>query len=93
MVLAEHEEQPGQAETAAGLRYPDAQSMNRDHDLMHSLLAHWLGLPASPTLIQVADGQFGSDIAAAEEAAVLAVQRFANLAGVDLQAVAARAGA
>lgn len=92
-VLAEHAEQPGQSETALDLHYPDARSMNRDHDVLHTLLAYWLGLPASPTLVQVADGNFGSDLARAEEAAVLALARFANLAGVDLQSVAVRAGA
>lgn len=83
MAHANHEAQPGQTERAAELDYPSAEAMNREHDLAHSLLAHWLGLDYSPTLHAVANGQ-RSAIWEAEESAVLALQRFARAAGVDL---------
>lgn len=63
--------------------------MNREHDLTHSLLARALGLPHSPTLHDVAHGRAASDLHAIEEEAVLALQRFARAAGVDLVATAA----
>jgi len=87
-VHAHHAEQPGQAETAKGLGYRDATAMNRDHDLTHSLLAYWLGLPCSPTLRDVASGAPATEIHYLEEAAVLAIQRFANATGVSLLEVA-----
>lgn len=57
--------------------------MSRAHEVTHSLLAHWLGLPESPTMRGVADGSYWPEWEA-EEAAVLGVQRFARMAGVDL---------
>jgi len=86
-LTAVHDEQPGQAERAAQLGYATAEDMNREHDLAHSLLAHWLGLDYSPTLFAVAHGQT-SPLWEAEESAVLAIQRFARAAGVDLLSVA-----
>lgn len=86
--LAEHREQPGQRELAASLGYASAVAMNIRHDLCHSLLAVFLGLPHSPTLRGVADGNFWPHHKL-EEAAVLAVQAFANAAGVDLLKAAA----
>lgn len=82
-VYADHAEQPGQAALAADLGYPSAEAMNRDHDMAHSLLASWLGLPCSPTLQGVASGKFYKHHRL-EEAAVLAIQRFARAAGIDL---------
>jgi hypothetical protein len=87
-VHALHAEQPGQAETAKGLGYPDAEAMNRDHDLAHSLLCYWLGLPCSPTLRDVATGTPAHEIHYLEEAAVMALCRFANATGVSLVEVA-----
>jgi hypothetical protein len=85
-VLADIDEQPGQAETAAahGLT---VKEMNLTHDLTHSLLAKWLGLPYSPTLRGVATRDIYPHHAE-EEAAVLAIQRFARLAGVSLLGLA-----
>lgn len=88
---ADHAAQPGQAKTAASIGYSSAEAMNREHDLAHSLLAHWLGLDYSPTLHAVANGQ-RSAIWEAEESAVLALQRFARAAGVDLVKRAAEIG-
>lgn len=87
--LADHTAQPGQEERAQGLGYPSASTMNRDHDVVHCLLARFMGLPCSPTLHGVARGEFWPQWAA-EEAAVLAVQRFALAAGIDLLALAKR---
>jgi hypothetical protein len=83
IAYADHAVQPGQAERAAEIGYPSAEAMNREHNLTHSLLAHWLGLDYSPTLHAVANGQ-RSAIWQAEESAVLAIQQFARAAGVDL---------
>ena len=69
---------------AAALGYgADAALMSREHELTHSLLAGWLGLPESPTLRGVAERRYWLHWQA-EEAAVLGVQRFARLAGIDL---------
>jgi hypothetical protein len=88
-VVADHAEQPGQAATAADMGI-SVEEMNRGHDLTHSLLAFWLGLPHSPTLHGVATGHH-YEHHAIEEAAVLAVQLWAKVAGVDLIKTATRA--
>lgn len=73
---------------AAALGYgDDVLSMSREHELTHSLLAQWLGLIESPTLRGVAAGAFWPHWQA-EEAAVLGIQRFARMAGVDLIRIA-----
>lgn len=89
IVPAEHREQPGQAELAQDLGYATAEEMNREHDMLHSLLSHMLGLPASPTLQGVGNMRF-CPYWREEEAAVFALTRFAKLAGVDLVEVARR---
>lgn len=49
---------------AVSLGYPDVSdyfsvdAMNRDHDAVHQALAQMLGLPDSPTLRMVADGEY-----------------------------------
>ena len=70
IVPATHDEQEGQAELAAELGYADAREMNREHDAIHSLLSHLLGLDASPTLKGVASKRFFAGWRE-EEAAVL----------------------
>lgn len=82
ILVSEHSEQPGQKVTAEKLGM-SVEKMNQTHDLTHSLLANWLGLPNSPTLKAVAKGNIFLHNAAEEEA-VLAIQKFANLMGVDL---------
>lgn len=67
----------GQAATARELGYgDDVAAMVADHDPLHARLCDWLGLADSEAL-------FGGrpEVAAAEEAAVLAVQKFMRLAG------------
>jgi hypothetical protein len=65
----------------------DVETMSREHELGHSILAHLLGLPESPTLRGVADSRFWPHWRA-EEAAVLALQAYARAAGVNLVDVA-----
>lgn len=85
---------------ARSLGYPDDDAgllrMSREHELCHSLLAGWLGLPCSPTMRGIALRTAGTGpwFAGwrAEEACVLAVQRFARVCGVDLVALATKAG-
>lgn len=89
VVPATHDEQEGQAALAAELGYPNAREMNREHDLIHCMLSHMLGLNASPTLKGVASKRFFSGWRE-EEAAVFALVRFAKAAGVDLVEVARR---
>lgn len=87
-VFASHEHSEGQEKTAADYQLTVAD-MNRTHDLTHSLLAHWLGLAASPTLQGVATGEHYANWWI-EERAVLAIQSFADAMGVDLVDVAKR---
>jgi hypothetical protein len=74
-LCARHDDvaQVGQEETALRLGYDSVPAMNRDHDLLHSLLAVWLGHGASPTLRARAEGRTWH-FAAIEEEAVLALQ-------------------
>jgi hypothetical protein len=77
----------GQAETARALGYgDDVTRMNRDHEVLHALLASWARLPASPTLARVAGHIVpkDEDLERAEEAAVLALQRWLLMVGRDV---------
>lgn len=70
-----------QARTARRLGYgEDVEAMNRDHDPLHRALCEWLGLP-SYSLSASAGHPVDPDLARYEEAAVLAVQRFLQMAG------------
>lgn len=89
LVPAEHREQEGQAELAAAHGYDSAIEMNAHHDLGHSLLAHMVGLEASPTL-QGVSSKDHFKYWKVEEQAVLALQAFCKVAGVDLMDVARR---
>lgn len=64
--------------------------MNRDHDTMHCLMAHWLGLGFSPALSHLALNQDSDEYTDAEEDMVLAIQRYANMMGVDIFKLAQR---
>lgn len=71
--------------TAYQLGYGDnVYRMCLEHETAHSLLAHWLGLPESPTMRQVANGGEATPMSNLEEDAVLAIQRFARFMDVDL---------
>lgn len=56
----------------------DVAALTRDHDLLHSLLADWLGQPYSHSLAQAAGLPADSAVAALEEDVVLALQRYIN---------------
>jgi hypothetical protein len=75
-------------ERAAGLGYgADTALMSREHEVMHSLLATWLGLPCSPTLQGVATGKYARHWCE-EEAAVLALQRLCRCLRIDVVSIA-----
>jgi len=61
----------------------DTLAMCQDHDPLHALLAVWLGIPVSYSLLYAAGRLDDGDAvkAAAEEEAVLAVQRYMRLVG------------
>lgn len=71
----------GYAATARDLGYgDDVLAMCRDHDALHAALADWIGVESFA--LREAAGLDGDPvIAAAEESAVLAVQRWMSLAG------------
>jgi hypothetical protein len=77
----------GYAKDDASLSWDGLVQMSRDHELGHALLAHCLGLSHSPTLRGVAAGRYWPHWQA-EEAAVLGLQRYARLAGVNLLEIA-----
>lgn len=71
-----------QAETARDLGYgTDVARMVLEHELAHHVLAECRGLVRSPTLYAVAHGSKAPD-AAAEEALVLAFQRYVRIGEV-----------
>jgi hypothetical protein len=79
-----------QTRLAHQLGYPDMQSMNREHDIAHHLLALWLGLPYSLTLHAAATGHVYAH-AEVEEAAVMALVRLMRVLGLAVMDVARRA--
>lgn len=86
-VPAAPEDTPEYRATAERLGYgTDTLAMSRDHEALHNWLCHALGLQYSPTMARVAHGLGGSDLTALEEDIVLAIQRFARAAGVDVMA-------
>lgn len=71
--------------TAERLGYfDDTLALCKDHDPLHAALCDWLGLPDSFALRCAAGLDAESEVSAAEEDAVLAVQRFMRLAGIGL---------
>jgi hypothetical protein len=72
---------------AESLGYEQATHlMSREHEILHALLAHWTGQWASPTLLAVARGEKWEHWEA-EEAAVLAIQRFLNCVDQRVEAL------
>lgn len=61
----------------------DTALLSREHELGHHLICHMLRLPHSPTMRAVAIGQ-GDPTGPLEEAAVMALQRFARAVGASL---------
>jgi hypothetical protein len=71
--------------TAERLGYgADALALCQDHDPLHAWIADALGLPDSFALRCAAGLEKESELSAAEECAVLALQRFMKLASVGL---------
>lgn len=89
-VLAYPEDTQEYRDRARDLGYgDDVSGMSRDHEITHSLLAKWLGLPASPALSLAAAGKESKNIlTGAEEAAVLAIQRFAKMTNASILQIA-----
>ncbi|GGD31338.1 hypothetical protein [Aureimonas glaciei] len=72
----------------------DTDRMSLDHELVHLLLANWLGLPEPPTYRGIVEAKTGGTWWSGwrkEEAAVLAIQALAREVGVDIVALAKRA--
>ena len=91
-VPAEPEDTDAYRARAIALGYgSDTAAMSRDHELGHHLLAHWLGLPHSPTLHAIAGGNLNHPLWRLEEGAVLALQAFAMAQGIRLEDLARRA--
>jgi hypothetical protein len=62
----------------------DTLRLCHEHELAHLALCDFLGLSESPTMRMVASGSGQQWIADAEEAAVLALQNFANAININL---------
>lgn len=85
VVLSEPHDTLEYVQSALALGYETADAMNAAHDLMHVAISEMLGLPCSPTLERVAAGLIdATPVTDAEEQAVMALARFANVMGVDL---------
>lgn len=85
VVLSEPHDTPEYEQAALALGNETADAMNAAHDLMHVAISEMLGLPCSPTLERVAAGLMdATPVTDAEEQAVVALARFANVMGVDL---------
>ena len=63
----------------------DTLALCRDHELLHVALCYWLGVP-SPVMdaLRLRADMVGVEIRILEEAAVLAVQRFARAMGAEI---------
>lgn len=77
--------------TAAALGYGEgpeaALACCQDHDALHVRLCAFLGIPESFALRQAAGLPVDSELAAIEEEAVMACQRFMRLAGGRLPSI------
>lgn len=72
--------------TREALGYPTQEAMTLEHDPFHTLISELVLGRTSPTLRMVATGQqVSKELAAAEEDAVMAVQRFLTLARKELK--------
>ncbi len=68
--------------TAEELGYGgDVLQMVKDHDLLHVRLCEWLGIGDSYSIREAAGLDADAELAAYEESAVLAVQKFMRHAG------------
>jgi hypothetical protein len=84
-------------ERAQAHGYEDVHEFSRDHEVLHSLLALWVGMSSSPALEWVAHGCPNIDpdaraLHGAEESVVLALQAYMKRAGLSVIQVAKRFG-
>jgi hypothetical protein len=85
LVFGEPHDSEQYRETARRCGYgDDTLALCRDHDPCHAILCDWLGLPDSPALRAAIGLDADPVVAAAEEDAVLSLQRFCRAAGVKL---------
>lgn len=71
--------------TRSALGYPTQEAMTLEHDPFHTLVSELVLGRTSPTLRMVAAGErVSQELAAAEEDAVMAVQKFLNIARKEL---------
>jgi hypothetical protein len=89
-VVAMAEDTDAYRQTAADCGYgTDTDRLCIEHELIHSLLARWLGLSQSYTLTRIAHGNhIPTDLTRAEEHVVLGIQAFANAMGVSIRDLA-----
>lgn len=84
-IIAAPQDNDAYRATAKRLGYgTDTQRMCREHEASHSAICAWLQLPESPTMRAVAGDEGPTDLSNAEEDAVCALARFANMASADL---------
>lgn len=80
VLIARPEDTDSYRAQASALGYgADTAAMCREHDYLHALLAHALGLSESPALRGAVEGRPTDALTGAEEDMVLAAQRFLNL--------------
>jgi hypothetical protein len=75
-----------QAVMAKWAGYPDAASLNADHDRLHRAVCNWLGVESRAMMIAAGCclGAADRDLAVLEEQAVLHLQRFMRRAGAEV---------
>lgn len=84
VVPGEPEDTDSYRETAEKHGYgADTTALCIEHELMHVALAHWLGV-TSPTMDALTGNDPGIPIRQLEEAAVLAIQKYARALGISL---------
>ena len=84
-VVAAAEDTDQYRETAEKLGYgSNTVRMMRDHEISHTALCHLLGLPESLVMSVVGHGDPDTYLTGLEEDLIMALQRFAMAAGIDL---------
>lgn len=83
---------PDQIETAISLGYgSDIDAMTRDHDAFHAILACSLGVAGGSYALRHAAGRKTDPLrATCEEGAVMALQRYCRVLGIDAYGLAQR---
>lgn len=69
----------------------DTMRLCQEHEVMHAIVAEWLGLEHSPTLRGVAEGSYWPHWQI-EEAMVLAAQKMCRQLGIDIIDLARKIG-